>query len=417
MPLSTEERLARRRRAKRRKRRVMTAIAVAFFAVLALLVWLVVLGVSALGEKNPAPETEIPTPTAAYPTCDATEVAGTVHMNSILLYDATHDRVLYEQNADQMAYPASTTKLLAALVACRYGDEAATYTVGTEQSLVEWDASCAYLEEGRAYPLAGLLDALLLPSGADAAYCLAANVARYHENNPNLSDDAAVEKFVQYMNDLATERTHLAHDRRQVHHARWHDKNHVSNIACDLLRRGQTADAKWRTSGNERFGDLLGRFNQRHGARIARENAHTGLLEDLAERRRTQNVGEHDERRRPPSRQGARGAGGDLVRHRLITRHDVRQYDRLRHDIRQRHRRSGGGRRIALTRTPAYAEGEAEQGGGERKAQTPKELHAVQTLRSACFRSAIRSPGSSRPIERRMRSGGMPAALSCASDS
>ncbi len=205
MPLSAEERLARRRRAKRRKRRVLTVLTVIFLSVLALFVWLVVLAVQALGTKNPAPETEIPAPTAAYPTCDATEVGATVHMNSILLYDATHDCILYEQNADQMAYPASTTKLLTALVSCRYGDESAVYTIGSEQALVEWDASLAYLEAEKTYTLAGLLDGLLLPSGADAAYCLAANVARHHENNPNLSDEEAVERFVQYMNDVATE--------------------------------------------------------------------------------------------------------------------------------------------------------------------------------------------------------------------
>ena len=238
MPLSTEERLRRRRRAKRRKRLVLTGLLLVFLCVVALVVWLVVLAVGALGTKNPAPETSIPAPTAAYPTCDPTEVAGQVHMNSILLYDATHHAVLYEQNADAPAYPASTTKLLTALTACRYGNPNATYTISSEQALVEWDASRAYLEEGKAYPLAGLLDGLLLPSGADAAYCLAANVARYHENNPNLTDGQAVEIFVGYMNTLAAELgctgTHF------VTPDGYHDPYHVTT-ARDMLKIAEAA--------------------------------------------------------------------------------------------------------------------------------------------------------------------------------
>lgn len=205
MPLTIEERRARRKRARRRKRLVLTGLLVAFLCVVALLVWLVVLAIGALQNRCPAPDTPIPTPTTAYPTCDPTEVAAGVHMNSILLYDATHDAVLYEQNADAMVYPASTTKLVTALVACRFGDPNGAYVVGDEQALVEWDASCAFLEAEREYPLEALLDGLLLPSGADAAYCLAVNVARYHENNQALPAAEAVETFVGYMNDLAAE--------------------------------------------------------------------------------------------------------------------------------------------------------------------------------------------------------------------
>ena len=238
MPLTTEERLARRRRAKRRKRLVLTGLLLVFLCIVALVVWLVTLAIGALGNHNPAPDTPVPSATTAYPTCDATEVAAGVHMNSILLYDATHKAVLYEQNADALAYPASTTKLMAALAACRYGDPNASYVIGSEQNLVEWDASRAYLEEGKAYPLAGLLDGLLLPSGADAAYCLAANVARYHENNPNLSDADAVAAFVQYMNDIATELgctgTHF------VTPDGYHDPYHFTT-ARDMLKIAEAA--------------------------------------------------------------------------------------------------------------------------------------------------------------------------------
>ncbi len=203
MAWTEQERAARRRRHRRRKRLVLGGLLLITVCILALIVWLVSLAVTALSQRNPAPDTPIPTPTTAYPTCDPSEVSPTIHMNSILLYDATHDTVLYEQNPDARVFPASTTKLMAALVACRYGNPSASYIVGDEQYLVEADASRAFLELGASYPLAALLDGLLLPSGADAAYCLAVNVARSHENDPSLDDEKAVEIFVDYMNTEA----------------------------------------------------------------------------------------------------------------------------------------------------------------------------------------------------------------------
>ena len=238
MPLNSRERALRRKRAKRRKRLVLTGLFVIVLAIIALIVWLAVLAVDALGTRNPAPDTPIPEPTAAYPTCDPSEVSEQLHMNSVLLYDATHQKVLFEQNADQMAYPASTTKLMAALVSCRYGDQNGAYVIGSEQNLVEWDASRAYLEEGKPYPLAGMLDALLLPSGADAAYCLAVNVARYHEQNPDLSDAQALELFIGYMNATAAELgctgTHF------VTPDGYHDPYHFTT-ARDMLKIVQAA--------------------------------------------------------------------------------------------------------------------------------------------------------------------------------
>ena len=205
MPLSEQDRRRRRRRQNRRGMLLLGVVILIFAAIIALVIWLASLTIGALSEKNPAPEGTVPAPTTTYPALDSAQVAPLMHMGSVLLYDVTHDRVLYEQNADIGIYPASTTKLMTALAACRYGNPNATYTIGSEQALVEWDASRAYLEEGNAYPLAGLLDGLLLPSGADAAYCLAANVARYHENNSNMTDEQAVETFVGYMNAIAAE--------------------------------------------------------------------------------------------------------------------------------------------------------------------------------------------------------------------
>ncbi len=262
MPLSEQDRRRRRRRQNRRGMLLLGVVFLIFAAIIALVIWLAVLAVGALSEKNPAPEGTIPAPTTTYPALDSAQVAPLMHMGSVLLYDVTHDRVLYEQNADIGIYPASTTKLMTALAACGYGNMHASYVIGSEQALVDWDASRAYLEEGKTYSMAAMLDALLLPSGADAAYCLAVNVARHYEKNPNLEDAAAVEAFVGYMNAMAVElgcvNTHFVtpdgyHD--DAHYTTPRDMLKIARAALDvdviaqIVRRSESDYGDW-TNGN-----------------------------------------------------------------------------------------------------------------------------------------------------------------------
>lgn len=225
-----------RRRKYRRRRRIVLLVGVLLLAgVVALLVWLISLIGSLFG--GPAPETSEPsdtvTTTTTYPTIPDAEVAGQVHMNHILLYDETHDAILYQSGADARAYPASLTKILTAAVAVRYCPADATFVLDTEQYLVEYDASTAYLQPDTAYSLPALLDALLLPSGADAAYCLAANTARIRTGNPDLSDREAVETFIGYMNDLAAELG--CTDSHFVTPDGYHDDGHYTT-AADMLK-------------------------------------------------------------------------------------------------------------------------------------------------------------------------------------
>ena len=123
--------------------------------------------------------------------------------NSLLLYDVTHSQILYEKNAHEKAYPASTTKLLTACVAAQYCDRDTVFTVGEELSFVAWDSSIAYLGRGEKLTFEQLIDALLLPSGNDAAYVMAAGVGRIYADDPSLSPEDAVEIFVGLMNQTA----------------------------------------------------------------------------------------------------------------------------------------------------------------------------------------------------------------------
>ena len=224
-------------REKRRRRRLVLLVGVLILAgIVALLVWLISLIGSLFGGGTPDvsdPPSAVTTTTTTYPTIPDAEVAGQVHMNHILLYDETHDAVLYQSGADVRAYPASLTKILTAAVAVRYCPADSGFVLGTEQYLVEPDASTAYLQPDTAYSLPALIDALLLPSGADAAYCLAANTARVRTGDPDLSDTEAVETFVGYMNELAAELG--CTDSHFVTPDGYHDDDHYTT-AADMLK-------------------------------------------------------------------------------------------------------------------------------------------------------------------------------------
>lgn len=90
---------------------------------------------------------------------------------SVVLYEPSSGRVLYEKDADTKRPMASTTKLMTALVAAEALDAAETVTVPEEAVLVE--GSAMGLHGGDTLTVRDLLAGLLLSSGNDAANALA----------------------------------------------------------------------------------------------------------------------------------------------------------------------------------------------------------------------------------------------------
>ena len=116
------------------------------------------------------------------------------------VYDATRDRLVYVKGGDRIIYPASTTKLLAILAALTVLNPHEIVTAGTELSLVDEDSSVAGVEEGQALSVQMLIEAMLLPSGNDAAYVLAA-AAGERISEGVVSGADAVPLFVAFMNE------------------------------------------------------------------------------------------------------------------------------------------------------------------------------------------------------------------------
>ncbi|MEL7655260.1 MAG: serine hydrolase, partial [Bacillota bacterium] len=121
------------------------------------------------------------------------------------LWDISSNTILYEKESEQRIAPASTAKMLTALTALEYCDEDDQVLVGREVRLIAEDASRAWLNPGDELTVRQLLDALLLPSGNDAAYTLAVYAGRKICGDDNASIEEALAVFVEAMNEKAAE--------------------------------------------------------------------------------------------------------------------------------------------------------------------------------------------------------------------
>lgn len=166
------------------------------------------------------------------------ELDETITSGNVVLYDMTADRILYQKNGTEKIYPASTTKLMTAIVSSQIMDKDDVITVGNEIKLINWDSSTAGLAKGMKMTYEMLLDALLLPSGNDAAYTIAVNSAKKYKNDDTLSNEEAVKIFMELVNEAAKEigckKTHY------VTPDGWHDDDHYT-CAEDLAKIGAFA--------------------------------------------------------------------------------------------------------------------------------------------------------------------------------
>lgn len=122
---------------------------------------------------------------------------------SAVLMDAGNGRVLFEKNADDRMYPASTTKILTALLAIEQGCLDDKVPIGNEIYLAGLDSSKAGLVVGQTMTMKELIFGLLLPSGNDAAQSIAVHVARTRLRNKFLPAREAIAVFVGLMNERA----------------------------------------------------------------------------------------------------------------------------------------------------------------------------------------------------------------------
>lgn len=139
---------------------------------------------------------------------------------SCILIESNTGEILYEKNANEVRYPASTTKIMTAILVlekCKLTD-VATVSRNAIASIPP-DYVIANIREGEQLTIEQLLNVLLIPSANDAAIVLAEHIS------------GSVSEFSKLMNEKAKElgckNTHF------VNPNGIHNKNHVST-AYDL---------------------------------------------------------------------------------------------------------------------------------------------------------------------------------------
>ncbi|MBQ3094284.1 MAG: D-alanyl-D-alanine carboxypeptidase [Clostridia bacterium] len=100
---------------------------------------------------------------------------------------------------NEVVYPASITKLFTAYVALKHLAPTDTVTAGDALDFVVEGSSVAKIEKNDVLTAEMLVEAMLLPSGNDAAYILAVEVGRKLEG-ADVTADKAVARFVKEMN-------------------------------------------------------------------------------------------------------------------------------------------------------------------------------------------------------------------------
>lgn len=124
-------------------------------------------------------------PASAYTLPAETEIEA----QSAILYNLETGTVVYEKEADKQMEPASTTKLMTALIAVEHItnlDLPVTAYSTVESDFAGLGASVINIKPGEQISSRELLYALLIPSACDAANVLAVHVSGSTENSSSL---------------------------------------------------------------------------------------------------------------------------------------------------------------------------------------------------------------------------------------
>lgn len=113
----------------------------------------------------------------------------TIKANSAILLDFKTGQVLWEKQMHKRYAPASTTKILTAIIAIERGNLDAKVTVSAKAAATR--GSSMYLFPGQIIALRELLEGLMLRSGNDAAVAIAEHIA------------GSTDEFIRLMNDKA----------------------------------------------------------------------------------------------------------------------------------------------------------------------------------------------------------------------
>ncbi|MCR5147229.1 MAG: D-alanyl-D-alanine carboxypeptidase [Clostridia bacterium] len=139
-----------------------------------------------------ANETDSPAPVDTQATKEIIEKNLNLYAKSCILIERSTGRTAYEKNADEKVYPASTTKILTAIVVLEHCDLNDIVTITPEMiTPIPVNYKTAALRPGEQVTVDELLHVLLIPSANDAGYALAIHIS------------GSVDEFSKLMNEKA----------------------------------------------------------------------------------------------------------------------------------------------------------------------------------------------------------------------
>ena len=115
------------------------------------------------------------------------------------VYDVQKDCFVFAKGKNKVVYPGSTSKLITALYALSVLEPESVVTAGDELDFVKTNSSIAYIKKGHKLTVEMLVEGMMLPSGNDAAYVLAAAVGREFKGE-NASGTEALKAFTDGVN-------------------------------------------------------------------------------------------------------------------------------------------------------------------------------------------------------------------------
>lgn len=108
------------------------------------------------------------------------------------LFDLKRKKVIYGSGLTQRVYPASTTKLMTALVALKYGDPGQKITISENAAYPGDDAQRLVLDPGDSMTLEQAVNYLLVFSANDIAIAIAENIGGSYDEFVDLMNKEAV---------------------------------------------------------------------------------------------------------------------------------------------------------------------------------------------------------------------------------
>lgn len=162
-----------------------------------LLIFATLVSSSALASPTPSPVPSLPPLEETAPEYDEENPgalsADQLYAQSAILINQDTGEVLFEKNADTRMNPASTTKIMTALLALEYGDMNSVVTIPDEAADIPDDSSKVPVTVGEEMTFIDLLYGFMLKSGNDAGNAIAVLIA------------GSVDAFVDMMNDRAAQ--------------------------------------------------------------------------------------------------------------------------------------------------------------------------------------------------------------------